>query len=177
MAEIRNAPLLEAIISYAKKMGDGRVLTIDRYVLAVIETLDGKNPEAKIGQSEKNLLEELISRYLPVSEIGIEDVSEKIKAKGKGLDELSPDILLECILSSQNELTKSFEKSGEAQPAGDADQEQPEAEEEPAEPETAAEETDPKAAIAELTSRVKTLHDDLKKHDRLFPGGNALDDG
>ncbi|MBQ1847129.1 MAG: AAA family ATPase [Clostridia bacterium] len=188
MAEIRNAPLLEAIISYAKKMGDGRVLTIDRYVLAVIETLDGKNPEAKIGQSEKNLLEELISRYLPVSEIGIEDVSEKIKnriktknsymdtvnmskylysakekAKGKGLDELPPDILLECILSSQNELTKSFEKSGEAQPAGDADQQQPEAEEEPAEPETAAEETDPKAAIAELTSRVKTLHDDLKK--------------
>ena len=133
MADIRNDSLLEEFITYAKSLGGGQSLTIDKYVLSVVETVYGKNDKINLDSGKRETLDLMICRYLPVSELGIEAVTDKIKdrvktknsymdtlnlskylymakekAKKDGLEALPPEILLECILGSQNELTGAF---------------------------------------------------------------------
>ena len=190
MADIKNDSLLEEFISYAKSIGGGQSLTIDRYVLSVVETVYGKNGKINLDSGKRETLDLMICRYLPVAELGIETVTDKIKdrvktknsymdtlnmskylymakekAKKEGLEALPPEILLECILSSSNELTGAF-GDGKEEPEEKPEPEETTAEEpekkEEAKPEE-KKETDPKAGIAALTARVKTIHDNLKK--------------
>ena len=205
MSELKNDILLEEIISYAKTLeGGSQNLTMERYVLSVIETVYGNNSTVKISKDQKEQLDKILCRFLPVSDLGVGTVTDKIrnriktkssytdsvymskylfkakgKAKEKGLDALTADILLECILGEENELTRSF-RSPDRAAVPETGAEQPEQSKQSEQPEStgtetagaAEEKTDPKAAIAKLTARVKTIHDSLKK--KIFGQDNAV---
>ncbi len=210
MAAIENSALLNKILEYAKTFDQKgtATLTAERYLLSVIEVVSDNAPIA-IGAEEKSKLMSVLLDKLPSDDVGfvktkktlrehiagkstsyldglyIQQRSYKAKelAKSRGLEALSPELLLECILNEPDDFIKKCITDNGG--ADSSDQKlfpdilrreesaaEPQADEAEAEGSGAAEEQEQEipaqprkdpALVADLTKRVRELRDRLSE--------------
>ena len=205
MENVRNSELLEQIIAYAKAYGGGgdSALTTERYLISVIDVISEAAP-IKVTAEEISRLREELFKVFP-REAGIagikESLDKRIKeadgssymesiyiqqrimkaketAKNKGFDQLSPELLLTCILEDPTERLRSFiagVTGEEKKPApvsddvlkiisevlgGSAEEGQAKQADEP-EKINPVTEDGPKLTVAKLTEKVKSIYDKL----------------
>lgn len=209
MLDMKNHPLLDELIKYSKSL-DGNsnaIFTAERYVVSIIDFVS--DPSAfGLDEADKGALLELLAKYLPFAGLGFTDVKNyfmshirnkntvsyidsiymqqqiykaREAAKAKGLEMLSPDVLLECIFMNPNDFIKEFiitksksmtEKKDEVIDDADSLTEDISAQfdalfvdefadETAGETETKEKKINPKSAVANLTQKVKRTHDAL----------------
>lgn len=213
MADVKNNPLLNKLIEHAKALniGSNSTFTAEKYVVSVIDFVT--DPDAfELTDEEKNSLLGQLQANIPFKKIDLDEVKKqfmehigsnktysyvdgiymqrhlfkaKETAKSKGLEELSPEILLESIFSDPNEFIKgvlSFDPNSDTDLIQESVDEQSDetfddrTSEESAKKRTfAGEKTkteDPKSAVAKLTQIVKNTHDGLIK--TIYGQDNAI---
>ena len=143
MAELKNSALLDSILDHARSLdGSSRTMTAERFIISVIDALNG-DFSVEIGDEESDQLKALLRSRLVPDEPGFQKtrsilearIAEKNSAsyldglyiqqctyraketaKKNGLEELSPALLLECILGEPNAFLKNrlmpFSESG-----------------------------------------------------------------
>ncbi len=220
MVDMKNNPLLNKLIEHAKKLngGSNSTITAEKYVVSVIDFVT--DPDAfQLTETEKNSLLGPLKANMPFAEFDLDEVKKqfmehiesnhtysyvdgiymqrhlfkaKETAKSKGLEELSPEILLESILSDPNEFIKGV-LSLNANSDNDMNDEDPgimpedfdEQSDESFTDRTFERSTirqdpcgekikseDPKTEIAKLTQKVKNTHDELIK--TVYGQDNAI---
>ncbi len=215
MAEITNSELLKRLMEYASKYGDNEdgSFTAERYLVTVVDVLTGLTQieisdeqriklyelmrnsfpsDALFGKLKSSLVEHIKNGNAPsyLDSIYIQQQMFKAKqtAEKEELDEIGPDILLDCILNDPTDVIKPLiETSASSKKKIDAEEliekscrkmaeeEKAEPKKEPeAEPETQHElfKEDPKETVARLTQTVKSIHDNLSKI--IFGQDNAI---
>ncbi len=131
MNDIKNSLLLGKIIDYAETFGNESraTLTAGRYLVSVISVASGIT-SIEIGEEDARKLFYILNKMLSSDGLKLKQAlsvhinkskafyNEKLyfqqclskareTARSRGLEELSPDILLECILSEANDFTKN----------------------------------------------------------------------
>jgi len=138
MSEFQYSSALEQLIRYAKSIGDNKSapFTAERYLIAVIDYIEGKLDIEGYPQSSKFLLYEILGGDVDTEKAGkslyeyinskqhfsyLDDLYMKkrliaadTKAKENGDDEIKPELLLECITDEPSTAVKEcleFKKS------------------------------------------------------------------
>ncbi len=129
MADIKNSSFLEAVFTYAKRASDGNSVTVDRFLLALIEVSSAvsgvageekrvKELIAQNGLDSDDVRKKLAERATKSSYIDSMKMQKlmfnaKVKAEKGGATELTADIVLECAMSDISEmLNRSSEEKG-----------------------------------------------------------------
>lgn len=222
MIDMKNNPLLDRLIEHSKSIGESvkATFTAERFVVSVIDFVS--DPDTfELDKTDKKTLSELLAKYLPFAELGFTDVKghfmdyiggvktsyidgiyiqqhiykAKETAKAKGLDLLTPDILLECIFSDPSSFIKemiasnsqsSFKEIDDSAAkilkdvceqlddliAEEAEDEKPEKVGKGVEKTVEINKVAPKSAVAKLTQKVKSTHDVLLES--IFGQDNAV---
>ena len=133
MANVVNNALLDSIITYAVSIGDGNgfLLTAEKFLVSVIDVVNGDAP-FEVSQEDKEILKEALLKYLPKSENTLEE-SRKVlidyiksgketdslffynciriaqkSTEDAGKNELMPVTLLECINSNSEDFEVKY---------------------------------------------------------------------
>lgn len=213
MIDMKNNPLLEKLIEHSKTLGGSTnaTLTAERYVVSVIDFVTDQTSFDATDEDKRALLTLLVMN-MPFAGLEFTEVKEhflnhignnksasyidgiymqqhmykaKEAAKSKGLETLSPEVLLECIFADPNDFIKKIlstkselvpEINGDvmdeaasllegisarfdelfAEEVSD-DSVRKEADKE----EVKEKKINPKSAVAKLTQKVKSTHDTL----------------
>ncbi len=182
MSEIKNNELLNGIIKYGKELVDSQntTLTAERYIVSVIDVILGET-QLKSSENAKKLLKQILlmnvssemqdlsnlkqcfmdhitettaSAYIDGLYMQLRLFKAKETAKKKGLDMLTPDIVLQSIFSEPNDFIKNYIHS--VVETADADCYKDYVNEE-----SVSVPDDSKIIISKLTDRVKNTHDKL----------------
>lgn len=134
MNEMKNSELLENIIEYAKSYGGTgtSTLTAERYLISVIDVVSGTTSIEINDEDKASLLTVLINSF--PEDLGFEKIKKSLAAhieekkdssymdglyiqqrmfkakdaaKKNGMEQLSPDVLLKCILDDPDDYIKS----------------------------------------------------------------------
>ena len=213
MVDMKNNPLLEKLIEHSKALGGSAnaTLTAERYVVSVIDFVtDPTTFDAT--EEDKRVLLNLLVMHMPFAGLEFAEVKEhflnhiennkstsyidgiymqqhmykaKEAAKSKGLETLTPEVLLECIFSDPNDFIKevlSTKSKLAPETMGDVMDDTAsltegistrfdelfaqEVTDETVSKETVKEDVkekkiNPKSAVAKLTQKVKSTHDAL----------------
>ena len=137
MNDMKNSELLEKIIEYAKSYGGNgtSTLTAERYLISVIDVVSGMTSIEINDEDKASLLTMLINSF--PEDLGFEKIKKSLAehiehigekkessymdglyiqqrmfkakdaAKKNGMEQLSPDVLLKCILDDPDDYIKS----------------------------------------------------------------------
>ena len=224
MTDMKNNPLLDKLIKHAKSLegGGNTTLTAEGYVVSVIDFVSGLS-SLEATETEKNELKSLLIENMPFTVLGFGEVKNhfmqhiknnkstsyidgiymqqhiykaKEAAKSKGLEQLTPEVLLESIFSDPNDFIKGVLSSEGDFKSEKKDEETEDitslmdgilarfdelfadedtcktAEKEETRGESTRDEVSSKLAVAKLTQKVKSTHDVLS--DSIYGQDNAV---
>lgn len=224
MVDMKNNPLLDKLIGHAKSLegGSNTTFTAERYVVSVIDFVtDSTAFDAT--EAEKSALVALLTMNMPLKELGFGEVKNhfmqhiennssssyidgiymqqhiykaKEAAKSRGLEELTPEVLLESVFSDPNDFIRgilslkddltSEKKNNETEDADTVTDDisaqldkfsvdkttEKVTEKEPLKKDAKEKKINPKSAVAKLTQKVKSTHDALI--DSIYGQNNAV---